>query len=217
MVLATALAMVLAPSCGGSDPDDAPLLAAATQVVANGCRQRPTLGAGSFVGDGLVLTVAHVVAGSDDIRVHLADGRSFPAQVVGMDRKKDLAVLRVPDAGEDVQPIPIGRARPGESGEFVVWRDGRAVAGPFEIVSFVDINANDIDHSGPGLRKGFQITAEVDHGDSGSVMVSGGRAVGVVFARSTGAGDRAWATDIREALPLLDTAEDPVDVGDCAG
>lgn len=209
------LAPVALAGCGGGDPDDAPLLDAAVHVEATGCRQRPTVGSGSFVDDGLVLTVAHVVAGSDEVRVELADGTTLPATVVGMDRIKDLAVLRV---DHDSIPLRAGRARTGDRGEFVVWRDGKAVADDFSVITFVDIKAMDIDHTQRALRKGFQITARVDHGDSGSLLVVDDRAVGVVFARSTGADDRAWATDIQEAAPLLAAADGgPVDVGECAG
>ena len=71
--------------------------------------------------------------------------------------------------------------------------------------------------SGPGLRRGYQIEADVAKGDSGSVLVHDGRAVAVVFARSTSASQRAWATDIGEANQLINSAgDDPVPTGDCA-
>ena len=206
---------LLASSCAGDDADDAALIAAAVHIEAMGCHRRPTVGAGSFMAKDRVLTVAHVVAGSTDVQVVLSDGSRRSATVMAMDRKKDLAVLRV-DA--DVEPLIPGRARAGDRGEFVVRRDDRSVEQEVSIVTFVDINAMDIDHTGPSLRKGFQITASVDHGDSGSVLVTADRAVGVVFARSTGAEGRAWATDIREAAPLLSVPDGTVtDVGECAG
>lgn len=212
-------------ACGDQPDGDATTLGAGVRIEAEGCRARPTVGAGSFVDEHLVLTVAHVVAGSTDIDVTLSDGTEVDARVVGMDRAKDLAVLEV-DA--EVAHLPIGMLRPGESGQFVVWRDEAPEVRDFTAVSYVDINASDIDHEGSGLRKGFQIEAQVSNGDSGSVLVHDGRAVAVVFARSTSTGERAWATDIREAEPLLRDVEggdhdddagstEPVDVGPCAG
>lgn len=189
------------------------------RVEAEGCRSRPTIGAGSFVDEHRVLTVAHVVAGSTDIEVTLADGTEVDARVVALDRTKDLALL---DVDADVEPLPLSTLRPGDRGQFVVWRDEAPEVRPFAATSFVDINASDIDRVGSGLRKGFQIQAEVANGDSGSVLVHEGHAVAVVFARSTSNDDRAWATDIREASALLRLDDDrdcaePVDVGPCAG
>ncbi|MEN9643894.1 MAG: hypothetical protein RL238_563 [Actinomycetota bacterium] len=203
---------------GCSDRTSERDVAAAVRVEATGCRSRPSVGAGSFVSDRLVLTVAHVVAGSDGVQVELADGTTATARVVAIDRSKDLALLDV-DLEQAPAHVDIGHTRPGERGEFVVWRDGSPVEQSFEVATFVDINASDIDHSGSGLRKGFQIEAQVANGDSGSLLVRNGTAVGVIFARSTGDDDRAWATDIREARPLFDVAANgqAVDVGRCVG
>ena len=107
--------------------------------------------------------------------------------------------------------------RPGATGSFVVYRDEQAVALMFEAMSYVDINAPSIDDEGSSLRRGYQITAEVEKGDSGSVLVSNGVATGVVFARSTTTGQKAWVVDITEADELLESAkETTVDVGECS-
>jgi hypothetical protein len=183
------------------------------QVEAEGCRSRPSLGAGSFVDDGLVLTVAHVVAGSDTVEVHLPNGRELDADVVAIDRIKDLALLRV---SASVEPLVTRTMRAGEQGWYVVWRDDTPVAMRFSAQTYVDINAQNIDHTGVSPRKGYQITADVVKGDSGAVLVAGGTATAVIFARSTAAGGRAWATGVGEAAPLLASAGDTaVDVGDC--
>ncbi len=214
-VVTTCVVGAFVASCATQSNTPAATLSAAVRIEADGCRARPTVGAGSFVAPGRILTVAHVVAGSTEVDVTLADGSELDGTVVAIDRAKDLAVVAVE---ADNQPLRIGTLRPGEDGEFVVWRDDAARARPFHAISYVDIDASDIDHQGSGLRKGFQIDSEVSNGDSGSVLVHGGEAVGVVFARSTASGGRAWATDIREAAPLLlDGPDTPVDVGACAG
>lgn len=59
----------------------------------------PTRGLGSgFVLDrrGYVLTNHHVVDGAQEIKVTLADGRTFRGSLVGSDRYTDLALLRSP-------------------------------------------------------------------------------------------------------------------------
>lgn len=189
-------------------------LAAAVRVEAEGCRTKASLGAGSFVGEEEVLTVAHVVAGAEQVHVLLADGTRVLATVTAIDRKKDIAVLHVE---REITPLPRGTMRPGATGSFVVYSDDQAVALTFEAMSYVDINAPSIDHDGSSLRRGYQITAEVRKGDSGSVLVSNGVATGMVFARSTATGQKAWAVDITEAEDLLASAgETAVDVGECS-
>jgi hypothetical protein len=116
----------------------------------------------------------------------------------------------------DTVPLRRGSMRPRTRGNFVVYRDDRPVSMPFEAISFVDINAPDIDHGGSSLRRGYELRAVVERGDSGSVLVTDGVATGVVFARSTATGGKAWAVDISEADALLASAgDDAIDVGNC--
>jgi serine protease DegS len=59
-------------------------------------RVQPALGSGVIVdSQGHTITNHHVIAGSDRIRVQLADGREADATVVGSDPATDLAVLQI--------------------------------------------------------------------------------------------------------------------------
>ena len=206
-------------ACTSAPPDGADAAAAldaAVLVAATGCGTAAVSGGGSFVDDDLVLTVAHVVAGSSSVRVTTVDGRSVDARVMAIDRRKDLAVLRA-DGG--TSHLPFGDLRPGVDGVFVMWRDGSAVTERFHGEGAVDIHTDDIDDDGPGRRRGYVVEADITEGDSGTVLVSSGRAVGVVFARSAEHHDRAWAVDVDEAAALLATAHaatTPASTGACA-
>jgi len=59
-------------------------------------RQRGAVGSGFIISeDGYVITNNHVVAGADEIQVHLNDRRVFDAEVIGLDEPSDLALLKV--------------------------------------------------------------------------------------------------------------------------
>lgn len=196
------------------DHDGAPSpVSASVRVEAEGCSTRAQVGGGSFVGHHRVVTVAHVVAGSTDVDVVLSDGTEKTATVVALDRHKDLALLAV-DA--DIEPLPLGAMRAGSHGEFVSWRSGGPRPLDFLATEVVDIRSSDIDHSSTDLRRGYGIEANVLAGDSGSVLVSSGHAVAVVFARSAQSRNAGWATSIDEVRTMLDMGnETPVDLGEC--
>lgn len=225
-IAATALvALALLAGCSGTgDQDEAhelgesvptqhDALAVAVRVEAQGCAATGATGAGSFIAHERVVTVAHVVAGSTSVEVVLADGRRVAAKVTGIDRAADLAIL---DVEESIAPLATGRMPRRATGEFVVYRDGQAVALPFRVLKYGDIQVPGYTDGGPAHRHGYELEAEVTEGDSGSVLVANGVATAVVFARSAGNRQRAWAVDIDEVAPLLaaDTDE-AVDTGAC--
>ena len=64
-----------------------------------------SLGTGVIINsEGYVLTNEHVLAGATQIRVSLADGRSFDAELVGGDPASDLAVVLV--HADELLPAP---------------------------------------------------------------------------------------------------------------
>jgi serine protease Do len=61
---------------------------------------RDTGGTGVIISsDGYIVTNEHVVANSKSLTVSLADGRSFPAKVVGSEKSTDLAVIKIEATG----------------------------------------------------------------------------------------------------------------------
>ena len=74
-------------------------------------RQQENVSTGSgFVLDekGHILTNAHVVASSLDVRVSFSDHRTVAARVVGKDPDTDLAVLSVNPKEVDLHPLALG-------------------------------------------------------------------------------------------------------------
>ena len=86
------------------------------------------LGSGSgflWDGEGHVVTNAHVIEGASAATVQLADGKTFPATLVGRDITHDLAVLRIPTGGLP-SPLPLAPPEPPLVGPEVL-----AIGNPF--------------------------------------------------------------------------------------
>lgn len=166
---------------------------------ATGCRTETSLGSGAVVGDGLVATVAHVVAGADQIFVGQDE---LPASLVAIDTGTDLAVLEV--SGLDLPVYRAGAAERDETGVYITYDEGAPVVEPFTVVRPVNLTIGDIYDEGEHRRSGYEITADVEPGDSGAMLFDdAGTAVGMVFASSRLTDGRAWATAISELDPLL--------------
>lgn len=207
---------LIAASCGGAGPAQmvrqVAIADAAVQIIANGCSQVEIHGAGLMVAPGRIATVAHVVAGATQIEVNGASGAA-PASVVYFDPVYDVAVLKV---GLDVaEPIPIGTAAPGDHGTVIVYRADAPVEEPAEVQRLVDIRTADIYGEGKHLRPGYELTLDIQAGDSGAVVVVDHRAVALVWATSRLAEGRAWAMRTSLIADHL-SAEAPVDNGRCA-
>ena len=78
------------------------------------------MGSGFIIAaDGLVVTNHHVVAGNDQLEVHLPDGRRFEGTVVGSDPQTDVAVVRLTGA-KDLATVVIGTSESLSVGDWVV-------------------------------------------------------------------------------------------------
>ena len=90
-------------------------------------QKRVSLGSGVIVDGkrGLVLTNAHVIAGGDEVMIHLQDGRQFPAVVKGAEPDFDLAVLEI-QGPHDLPAVPLGDSSDLMPGETVI-----AIGNPF--------------------------------------------------------------------------------------
>ncbi|MBA3286472.1 MAG: trypsin-like peptidase domain-containing protein [Acidimicrobiia bacterium] len=203
-----ALTLVLA-ACGGDGPAAVDPLAAVVAIAASGCRPVPTHAVGTVVGDELVVTVAHAVAGESEIAVRTADGRELRGVVAAIDVGLDAAVLRVDgldadalasrsydEDGDDDDDVSLLGVHDGEV-------DRRLIA----IRRRVTIRTSDIYRQGEHLRPGLEVEARVQAGDSGGGVVGAdGRLLGIVWAASRRADDRAWALTADAFAPLVAAA-----------
>jgi S1-C subfamily serine protease len=213
---------VAAPAATSGALTEAQLLAATVDVRAAGCGPRVRLGTGGVIDETLIVTAAHVVAGSEQIEVTGAAGHRTVATMVLLDPANDVAVLRTPTAVGEPVPVRTDPARAGEMGVVVISRlvDGRLdlQMQDVTVVRPVTIRTTDIYRLDDVERTGFELGASIEPGDSGTMVNLPGGGAGIVWARSNERSDRAWA--VRLPAVLLDAElrgrlVDPVDVGNC--
>jgi serine protease Do len=169
----------------------------------------PTLATGSgFIirADGLALTSYHVVEDSVHIEVHLYNGETTTATVLGQDPVGDLALLQI--ASDHPLPVvPLGNSSGLAVGEFVV-----AIGSPFgfeHTLTFGVVSATKRRFMRSGLVGGYiQTDASINTGNSGGPLVNiRGEVVGLNTA-TVGRGELGFAIPsnaIKAVLPQLYT------------
>ncbi len=90
-------------------------------------------GSGFIFADGLVMTNAHVVNGSDNVIVGLTNGKKLEAKLIGQDFFTDLAVLKIEGKG------PWPKAQLGDSAKIKVGDWAIAVGNPFGLENTVTL------------------------------------------------------------------------------
>jgi len=153
-------------------------------------RRSQSLGSGVVVSaQGLVLTNNHVVAGADEIRVTLSDGRELDATIVGTDEPTDLAVIQL--RGDDLDGmsyLALGDAEALRLGEIVL-----AVGNPFGLAGSVTmgiVSAKGRANVGIVDYEDFiQTDAAINPGNSGGALLNlRGELVGINTAIASRSG-----------------------------
>ena len=137
-----------------------------------------SLGSGVIVDpSGIVLTNAHVVERATEIEVSTADGKKHKAKLAGMDKKTDLAVLKLQGGG------PYPAANLGDSDAVRVGDWVLAIGSPFGLQKTV--TAGIISAKGRSIGQGpfddfLQTDAAINPGNSGGPLVNmSGEVVGI--------------------------------------
>ncbi|PAY23513.1 acid resistance periplasmic serine protease MarP [Dietzia natronolimnaea] len=178
-------------------------------------------GSGFVASPGLVMTNAHVVAGTDSVRV-VAGDRELDADVVVYDPGVDVAVLRVPGLQAPVLPFADRQGRSGDDA-IVVGYPGN---GPYRpdaarIRERVTLRGPDIYREATVEREVYILRGSVREGNSGGPLITPqGQVVGVVFGAAMDAADTGYALTVEQVLPQLERAVDslePVPTGSCVG
>lgn len=159
----------------------------------------PPLGSGSgFVYNeaGYIVTNNHVVSGGSNFEIVFSNGERREATLVGTDVDSDLAVLKVNDLPEGVQPLELADGESLQVGEFVV-----AIGNPFGeqgsmslgIVSALGRSLTSQRDLGTGssysLPQVIQTDAPINPGNSGGPLLNlDGQVIGVNSSIATATG-----------------------------
>ncbi|HEY6559320.1 MAG TPA: trypsin-like peptidase domain-containing protein [Polyangiaceae bacterium] len=172
-------------------------------------------GSGSgFVWDdkGHVVTNFHVVQEAKRLTVTLQDQRAFPARIVGVEPRKDVAVLHIEAPKEALRPIH----RSDKSPVLEVGQKVLAIGNPFGldhtlttgIISALGREVQGI--GGVGIRDMIQTDTAINPGNSGGPLLdSGGKLIGMntmIFSRSgawAGIGFAVPASTISRIVPQI--------------
>jgi len=185
--------------------------AATSRVIAYGCGGLDGAVAGSAwpVGDDLMLTNAHVVAGSTSVEVDPPGAGGLSARVVLFDPDVDVAVLYVPGLQMNALPILSGYPPTGTQGAVIGYPEGGAEQeAPASVRGTLDATTWNIYYSGYVTRETVVENADVIPGDSGGPLVDlDGQVIGVTFAMSTSTDDEGYALATTDILPEIQAAQ----------
>jgi serine protease Do len=155
----------------------------------------PRSGTGSGIiidGAGNIVTNSHVVDGSAEIKVTLADGQEIPAKLIGRDKRTDVAVVRL-----DRLPKNLVAARLGDSDRIDVGEWVLAIGSPLGLEQTVTAGivsgkghvGRFVQMSGDRVRRYIQTDAKINPGNSGGPLANlDGDVVGLNTLIRTGAG-----------------------------
>ena len=152
--------------------------------------------------DGYVMTNAHVVDGADELLVTLTDKREFKAKVIGLDKRTDVAVVKIEATG--LPAVKLGDVSRLKVGEWVM-----AIGSPFGLensvtAGIVSAKARDTGDYLPFI----QTDVAINPGNSGGPLINmRGEVVGInsqIYSRSGGFMGISFAIPIDEAGRVAD-------------
>jgi len=171
-----------------------------------GLPQRPQKqrgqGSGFVISDeGYILTNNHVVAGADEIKVKLSDGREFKGELKGSDEKLDLALIKI-TSKNNLPLATLGDSDAIEVGEWVL-----AIGNPFGLSQTV--TAGIVSAKGRVIGSGpyddfIQTDASINPGNSGGPLFNAkGEVIGINTAIVAGGQGIGFAIPINMAKTVI--------------
>jgi serine protease Do len=173
-------------------------------------RRVNSLGSGFIIDpSGLVVTNNHVIADADEVSVILNDGTTLKAELIGTDKKTDLALLKV-KSDKPLKAVKFGESDKLRLGEWVI-----AIGNPFSLggtvtAGIVSARNRDI-HSGP-YDAYIQTDASINRGNSGGPLFNlNGEVIGVntaIYSPTGGSIGIGFAVPSKTVVAVIDQLRD---------
>ena len=171
--------------------------------VPQGDSIRKGVGSGFIVSaDGYILTNAHVVDDANEVTVKLTDNREFKAKVIGVDRRTDVALVKI-DA-RNLPTVKIGDASKARVGQWVA-----AIGSPFGLENTVTagiISAKSRSLPDETYVPFIQTDVAINPGNSGGPLFNmAGEVIGInsqIYSRTGGYMGLSFAVPIDVAMKV---------------
>ncbi|MFO8025645.1 DegQ family serine endoprotease [Thiohalophilus sp.] len=167
--------------------------------------ENQSLGSGFIINtDGYIVTNYHVVKDAEEITVRLSDRRELKAEVIGSDKRSDMALLKV--EATDLPVVTIGDSKELKVGEWAM-----AIGSPFGFdhsVSVGVISAINRNLPSDNYVPFIQTDVAINPGNSGGPLFNlDGEVVGInsqIFTRSGGFMGLSFAIPIDVAMDVVE-------------
>jgi len=154
--------------------------------------------------NGLLLTNSHVIQDADNILVHLNDGRSASAIIVGQDKETDIAILKIPF--RNLKKMNVRSSNDLKVGDVVL-----AIGNPLNVgqtVTMGIISATGRNRVGINTYENFiQTDASINPGNSGGALIdTNGDMIGLntaIFSQTGGSQGIGFAIPMNLALDIM--------------
>lgn len=182
-------------------------------------------GTGFVIGKELVMTNAHVVAGTNETGVEVPGTRGrpkqLPAKVISYDPSVDLAVLYVPGLQAPALSFADEAAAAGQDAIVLGYPlDGPFTSTPAKVRDRIQLRGPNIYDDGEVTREVYTVRAVVRSGNSGGPMISpDGKVLGVVFGAALDDSETGFVLTGAQVDPTLQKAPTlarQVGTGSCA-
>jgi serine protease Do len=172
-------------------------------------RKASSLGSGFVIDakEGIIITNNHVIEGADEIIANFSDGSKLKVEkVLGIDKKADLAVLKVTPGKKPLSAVPFGSSTKLKTGDWVM-----AIGNPFGLggsvtLGIISAKQRDI-NSGP-YDEFLQTDAAINKGNSGGPLFNmDGEVIGIntaIISPSGGSIGIGFAVPSDSAVVIID-------------
>lgn len=179
---------------------------------------RTQSGSGFVIAPDLVVTNAHVVAGSESLTITDDGDLEVDGTIRYLDLRNDIALVSAPGLGRP--SLPLVDAKEGDQGAILGYPGGESLkVQPYTVAAVTTATARDIYDQNSFSRKIMILGSKIGPGDSGGPLITpDGSVAGVAFGIAPDRAETAYAipTVLLQGLVEQVSAE-PLSSGACRG